>query len=495
MRKSGVLLHISSLPSPYGIGTMGKEAYKFIDFLNKAGQSYWQILPICPTSYGDSPYQTFCTFAGNPYFIDLDMLKSDGLLKKSEYAGINWGAKADCVDYGLIYANRFNVLRKAAERFSLHDQTAFNEFCEQNFYWINDYAMFMTLKDMHGGASFYEWESRYITREENALADLNITHKDDIYFWKFLQYYFYKQWAELKDYANSKNVEIIGDIPIYVALDSSDVWADPKLFQLQDDLRPRSVAGCPPDGFSADGQLWGNPLYDWEYHKQDGYKWWIHRISYMCEVYDVLRIDHFRGFDSYYSIPYGDTTAKNGHWEQGPGIELYKMLEQQKGRKRIIAEDLGFLTDSVKQMLKESGFPGMKVLEFAFDSRDSATNDYLPHNYITNCIAYIGTHDNDTVMGWLKSADKNDIANAKEYLCLKDPANYNWDFMKALWATIADTTIVQAQDILGLGSKYRMNTPSTFGNNWTFRLLPGQLNGTIANKMMKYMKMYGRKAN
>ncbi|MCR5784687.1 MAG: 4-alpha-glucanotransferase [Eubacterium sp.] len=492
MRKSGILLHISSLPSPYGIGTLGKEAYKFTDFLEEAGQSFWQMLPICPTSYGDSPYQTFSTFAGNPYFIDFDLLKEKKLLKKSDYSSLDFGKKEDSVDYGALYENRFKVLRIAAENFLKTDQKDFKKFCKKNSFWLDDYALFMTLKFMHAGASFYEWERRYRIRESKALSTLKKEKAFEIYFWKFVQFEFFSQWFALKKYANSKNVEIIGDIPIYVALDSADVWAGPKLFQLKKDLKPKRVAGCPPDGFSEDGQLWGNPLYEWDYHKSTDYEWWIKRISYMCDIYDVLRIDHFRGFDAYYSISAKNETAKGGKWVKGPGIELFNTLEKKIGKKRIIAEDLGFLTPSVKKMLKESGFPGMKVMEFAFDSRDNAENDYLPHNYINNCVAYLGTHDNDTIIGWMKTAAKTDVNNAKEYLSLNDKDNYNWDFMKALWATVADTTIVQIQDVLGLGSKARMNIPSTTEGNWQFRLKKGDLNHSLAKKLKTYMLMYGR---
>ena len=490
MRKSGVLMHISSLPSPHGIGSMGKPARDFVDFLDKAGQAYWQILPVCPTSYGDSPYQSFSTFAGNPYFIDLDELCKAGYLKRKEYAGIDWESEPDRVNYEALYNKRYVVLRKAAERFLENPEDGYKEFCHDNKSWIYDYALFMALKDANGGKSWLEWDEPLKKRYDDAINIAKEEHKEDINFWIIMQYFFFKQWNELRAYANEKNIEIIGDLPIYVALDSVDVWANPGLFQLDDNLNPTDVAGCPPDGFSATGQLWGNPLFRWDVMKADGYKWWIKRIDAACRIYNVLRIDHFRGFDSYYAIPYGETTAVNGEWRQGPGIELFKAVEKKLGKKNIIAEDLGFLTDSVRN-LRESGYPGMKVLEFAFDSRDSNNNDYLPHMYPVNCIAYAGTHDNDTIMGWMKTADKEDVKYAKEYLVMGKEEPY-WDMIRALWSSVAGTTIIQAQDLLGLGSESRMNIPSTLGGNWSWRAMPKAFNAKIANRLFRLTKLYGR---
>lgn len=491
MRKSGVLMHISSLPSPHGIGSMGKPARDFVDFLDKAGQAYWQILPVCPTSYGDSPYQSFSTFAGNPYFIDLDELCKAGYLKRKEYAGIDWESEPDRVNYEALYNKRYVVLRKAAERFLENPEDGYEEFCHDNKSWIYDYALFMALKDANGGKSWLEWDEPLKKRYDDAINIAKEEHKEDINFWIIMQYFFFKQWNELRAYANEKNIEIIGDLPIYVALDSVDVWANPGLFQLDDNLNPTDVAGCPPDGFSATGQLWGNPLFRWDVMKADGYKWWIKRIDAACRIYNVLRIDHFRGFDSYYAIPYGETTAVNGEWRQGPGIELFKAVEKKLGKKNIIAEDLGFLTDSVRNLLRESGYPGMKVLEFAFDSRDSNNNDYLPHMYPVNCIAYAGTHDNDTIMGWMKTADKEDVKYAKEYLVMGKEEPY-WDMIRALWSSVAGTTIIQAQDLLGLGSESRMNIPSTLGGNWSWRAMPKAFNAKIANRLFRLTKLYGR---
>ena len=382
-------------------------------------------------------------------------------------------------------------MRKAAERFLENPEDGYKEFCHDNKSWIYDYALFMALKDANGGKSWLEWDEPLKKRYDDAINIAKEEHKEDINFWIIMQYFFFKQWNELRAYANEKNIEIIGDLPIYVALDSVDVWANPGLFQLDDNLNPTDVAGCPPDGFSATGQLWGNPLFRWDVMKADGYKWWIKRIDAACRIYNVLRIDHFRGFDSYYAIPYGETTAVNGEWRQGPGIELFKAVEKKLGKKNIIAEDLGFLTDSVRNLLRESGYPGMKVLEFAFDSRDSNNNDYLPHMYPVNCIAYAGTHDNDTIMGWMKTADKEDVKYAKEYLVMGKEEPY-WDMIRALWSSVAGTTIIQAQDLLGLGSESRMNIPSTLGGNWSWRAMPKAFNAKIANRLFRLTKLYGR---
>ena len=347
MRSSGVLMHISSLPSPYGIGTMGKEARKFVDFLDKSGQKYWQILPICPTSYGDSPYQSFSSFAGNPYFIDLEILCKEKLLKKAECESFPWGSNPHYVDYGVMYNSRYALLKKAYVRFMKKQPEDFASFCEKEAEWLEDYALFMALKDAHGGIAWFEWEKELKTREQKALSEAKETYADDILFYKMLQYLFFKQWWALKEYVNEKGIEIIGDVPIYVAGDSADVWANPAQFYLDENLDPIDVAGCPPDGFSQTGQLWGNPLYDWEYHKKTGYDWWIRRIEHCFRLYDVVRIDHFRGFDEYYAVPYGEKTAVHGKWMPGPGIELFRTLEEKIGRKRIIAEDLGCHMDDV----------------------------------------------------------------------------------------------------------------------------------------------------
>lgn len=493
MRKSGILMHIASLASPYGIGTLGKEARAFVDFLKESGQTYWQLLPICPTSYGDSPYQSYSTFAGNPYFIDLDMLAQDGLLSWEEYGNIDWENVPEAINYGALYEKRYPILHKAAERFLQNPPEAFYVFCEEEKQWLDNFALFMTLKDVHQGASWWDWKKELRNYEPEAIANARVAYEKDILFWKAIQYLFFVQWKSLKAYANERGIEIIGDLPIYVSLDSVDVWSDPQLFQLNDEKIPKEVAGCPPDGFSADGQLWGNPLYDWDYMEKDDYTWWVNRIDYLCNIYDVLRIDHFRGFEAYYAIPYGNTTAHGGSWKPGPGMKLFNAVEQKIGKKRIIAEDLGFLTEGVYQLLKDSGFPGMKVLEFAFDSRDTSGNAYLPHNFVKNCVAYTGTHDNEPVVGWFQTASSEDIEFAKHYLKLTDEEGYDWGMMRALFASVADTTIVQAQDILGLGSESRMNTPATVGRNWQWRAKEGVFTWELAQKLREMMWLYGRK--
>ena len=492
MRKSGILMHLSSIPSPYGIGTMGQAARDFVDFLQASGQQCWQLLPICPTSYGDSPYQSYSTFAGNPYFIDLDELKQKGLIEKADDENVDWESTPNRVNYGALYQKRYPILQKAVHSFLQGPLDDFEEFCKENEFWLQDFALFMALKDVHGGAPWSEWSHPLRNREEKALEEAKKTYESNIRFWKVLQYLFFEQWKDLKTYANERGITIIGDLPIYVSLDSVDVWARPKLFQLDDNKVPKEVAGCPPDGFSADGQLWGNPLFDWDYMEQTGFVWWIQRIHYLCQVYDVLRIDHFRGFESFYAIPYGDTTAENGYWKQGPGMKLFDTVERTIGRQPIIAEDLGHLTDSVRQLLKDSGFPGMKVLQFAFDSRDDSGVEYLPHNFVEHCVAYTGTHDNDTILGWVVDADPTDVACAKEYLHISEGQAWNWRMMDALWESVAELTIVTAQDLLGLGGEARMNQPSTVGTNWQWRACPGDFTPELADKIKQRMERFER---
>ena len=488
MRSSGILMHLSSLPSPYGIGSMGKPARDFIDFLKAAGQGYWQLLPICPTSYGDSPYQSFSTYAGNPYFIDLELLEADGLLEWQEYGEVDWESVPEKVNYGVLYEKRYPILRKAAERFLTRIPSDYPEFCANNDYWLGDYARFMAMKHAHGGASWQEWEA--LSTEE-----IELRYAEEIRFWKVLQYLFFRQWEELRAYANEQGIRLIGDLPIYVSLDSVDVWAHPELFQLDENRNPKEVAGCPPDGFSADGQLWGNPLFDWEYMENNNYDWWVRRIQYLCKVYDILRIDHFRGFDSYYAIPYGNTTARGGRWKQGPGIGLFRAVEDQIGPQRIIAEDLGYLTESVHQLLKDSGFPGMKVLEFAFDSSDSGcASDYLPHNYPENSVAYTGTHDNETLAGWFDSITKEEQELVRDYLCDHyTPKKYLYRSLNSLvMRSKAALCVIPMQDHLGLDNRYRMNKPSTVGENWKWRLKKGDLTDQLKAEIRGMTRRYGR---
>ena len=490
MRKAGILMPVSSLPSPYGIGTLGAAAREFADLLALGGQTCWQMLPVGPTSYGDSPYQSFSSYAGNPYFIDLDDLAEEGLLKPGEYRDLNWGDDPQNVDYGLMYATRYPVLKRAADRLLAAPPAEFAEFCGGSD-WLEDYALFMALKDQNGGASWFTWPEDIRLRRPQALAAAKEELADQVGFWKAVQFLFFRQWKALKSYANGKGVYIIGDLPIYVSGDSADVWANPDQFQLDENGIPTEVAGCPPDGFSEDGQLWGNPLFNWEAMKKDGYQWWLKRIAYQFTVYDMLRIDHFRGFDAYYAIPYGEETAKNGRWRPGPGLDFFKTVNEKLGRQNIIAEDLGFLTDSVRELLRKTGYPGMKILEFAFDSRDNGS-DYLPHCYPAHCVAYTGTHDNDTILGWMATAPKKDVSFAKAYLRLNSREGYHWGMMRAAWASPADLAVMQAQDLLGLGSEARMNIPSTLGTNWMWRALPGAFTPALAARLKKEAKVYQR---
>ncbi len=490
MRSSGVLMHISSLPSPYGIGTMGKEARRFAKFLEKSGQKYWQILPICPTSYGDSPYQSFSSFAGNPYFIDLEYLCKEKLLTKEECDSFPWGKNPKSVDYGIMYESRYKLLKLAYARFLQKEPEDFQTFCEKEADWLSDYALFMALKDANGGVAWFFWDKALKTRKPHALEEARRKYAEDIRFYQMLQYLFFKQWRALKAYVNAKGIEIIGDVPIYVAGDSADVWANPEQFYLDKNLNPIDVAGCPPDAFSEDGQLWGNPLFRWDVMKKDGYSWWTKRIAAMSKLYDIVRIDHFRGFDSYYAIPAGDTTAKNGEWRKGPGMDLFHVLEKSLGKLNIIVEDLGFLTPSVLKLVADSGFPGMKVIQFAFDSREGS--NYLPHTYTEHCVVYTGTHDNDTLLGWMKTAPKQSVKFAKEYLNLTREEGYNWGMMRGAWSSVGELAIVPMQDIIGLDSKARMNTPSTLGGNWQWRATADQIDKKLAKRLYKYMEMYGR---
>lgn len=491
MRTSGVLMHISSLPGSTGIGTLGKEAYRFVDFLKSAGQTYWQVLPLCPTSYGDSPYQSFSTFAGNPYFVDFDLLCDNGLLNESDYSKLNWGKNEEKVDYDIVYKNRFKVLRTAFNNFDYKINDNFKSFCSENAFWLDDFALYMSLKNKFGGKAWSQWDFDYKTRKSNAMEKAVNELKDEINFQKVIQYFFFEQWSNLKQYANENNVYIIGDIPIYVAADSADVWANPKNFLLDEDCNPIEVAGCPPDAFTEDGQLWGNPLYNWEYMKSNCYSWWKQRIKHQYSMCDVIRIDHFRGFESFYCIPAGSKNAKTGEWRKGPGIEFFREIEKDLGKMNIIAEDLGFLTPAVKKMLKQSKYPGMKVLQFAFDTDED--NDYTLHNFTKNSVAYTGTHDNDTTIGFMtETAPRKTRKRAREYLRLTRREGYNWGMMKAVWASNSDTAIVTMQDLLGLGNEARMNFPSTVQNNWQWRAKSDYLSGELAEKIKYYTKLYQR---
>ena len=490
MRESGVLLPVASLPSDYGIGCFSKEAYEFVDQLKAGGQKNWQILPLGPTGYGDSPYQSFSTFAGNPYFIDLETLIKEGLLTREECDACDFGDNAEFIDYEKIYFSRFKILRKAFERFVPDEE--FETFAEENKAWLEDYALYMAIKNSLGGISWSQWPAELKRRVPEAMEEKKKELEEEIQFIRFQQYEFTKQWTRLKKYANDQGIRIIGDIPIYVAFDSADAWANPQLFQFDEECTPIAVAGCPPDAFAATGQLWGNPLYDWEYHEKTGFAWWIQRLEYCYKLYDVVRVDHFRGFDEYYAIPYGDKTAENGKWRKGPGLELFKAVKKAMGEMSIIAEDLGYLTDSVRQLVKDTGYPGMKVLQFAFDSREES--DYLPHNYEHNCVVYTGTHDNNTILGWLNEMAPEDRLLAERYLDNRYTRKEDmpWDFIRLAMASVADLAITPIQEFLCLGGEARINRPSTLGTNWKWRLLKGQITHEVTGKMYDMTKLYGR---
>ena len=494
-RAAGILLSITSLPSEYGIGCFSKSAYDFVDWLQEAGQCYWQILPLGPTSYGDSPYQSFSTFAGNPYFISLETLIAEGVLTKEECDAVDFGTKADEVDYKKIYEGRYLLLRRAYERSDISRNPEYQKFLEENSWWLSDYALFMAVKDRFGGAPWTEWAEDIRLRMANAMDYYRRELYFDIEFQQYMQYVFYKQWNDLKRYANEHGVRIIGDIPIYVAMDSADTWSHPELFQLDENNVPSAVAGCPPDGFSATGQLWGNPLYRWDYHRNTGYQWWISRLAHCFRIYDVVRIDHFRGFDEYYSIPYGADSAVEGHWEKGPGMDLFYRVREALGEHDVIAEDLGYMTDSVRRLVWESGFPGMKVLEFAFDSRDTGcASDYLPHNYMENCVAYTGTHDNETLTGWLQSISGEEKAMVRKYLCDSyTPDEYLFRPMIGLvMRSQAALCIIPMQDYLGFGNETRMNQPSTVGKNWKWRMTKKLFGENLQKEICLQTRRFGR---
>ncbi len=493
-RASGILLPVASLPSKYGIGCFSKEAYAFIDKLVEAGQSYWQILPLSPTSYGDSPYQSFSSFAGNPYFIDPEALVEEGLLTKEECEAFDFGGNPVEIDYEKQYRQRFRLLRLAYGRSRIAENQEFLRFVAENADWLEDYALFMAVKERFDGAAWNEWAEDIRKRWSFAMDYYRRECYFDIEFYKYLQFVFFGQWRKLKQYANANGIRIIGDIPIYVAFDSSDAWANPEMFQFDGEYLPTAVAGCPPDSFSATGQLWGIRLYRWEYHRQSGYRWWRRRMEHCFMLYDVVRIDHFRGFDEYYSIPYGDETAEYGHWEKGPGMELFRALRAGLGEKEIIAEDLGFLTESVERLLEDSGYPGMKVLEFAFDPREKS--DYLPHTYDKNCVVYTGTHDNETLVQWYKGLDEESRAFAEAYMnnaATPDKEKY-WDFVRMAMMSVADTCVIPLQDYLGLDKEARINKPSTLGGNWLWRMTEEMLTDEVIEKIRRLTEISARLA-
>ena len=496
-RECGMLLPVFSIPSKYGIGAFSKEAYEFVDALKRAGQQYWQILPLGPTGYGDSPYQSFSAFAGNPYFIDLETLIQDGLLTEEECDGADFGSDAPDIDYEKLYYNRFPLLKLAFRRWREQNAGKGTDGIRLMFEHelgpeTREYCFYMAVKNDFAGKSWDKWDEDIRLRDEAAVKLYRQRLDEEILFYEFLQYQFQCQWQKLKRYANERGIRIIGDIPIYVAFDGADSWAHPELFQFDEDCRPTGVAGCPPDAFSDTGQLWGNPLYRWDYHKETGYEWWMERMRYSFELYDVVRVDHFRGFDEYYSIPYGHKTAQYGHWEKGPGIDIFVKMRERFGDPDIIAEDLGFLTPSVLELVKAAGFPGMKVLEFAFD--DTQDSAYLPHKYDENCVVYTGTHDNNTLQGWYQSMDPSDRKFSVDYV--GNPwtprGEVHWDFIRLALASKARLAVIPVQDYLGLGEWARVNEPSTLGKNWRWRMSACDLDDALIEQCRLMAKWYGR---
>ena len=494
-RAAGILLAVSSLPSPFGIGAFGEAAREWLRFLKSAGQKYWQILPLGPTGWGDSPYQSFSAFAISSYYVDLDTLVEQGLLLRNETEAVRWGRREDTVDYAALYRRREPLLRLAFERFKKAGRAAgteaFDSFRRRNSYWLEDYSLFMALKKYYRGCCWNEWGKKIKFHDERTLQKTGEKLADDLHYFSFVQYLAWSQWQTVIDYAHSLGIAIIGDMPIYVAADSADAWANSALFQLDEERRPLRVAGCPPDPFAAGGQLWGNPLYRWDLIAQTGFAWWIARLRFSFVLYDIVRIDHFRGLESYFSIDAGACDASGGEWVKGPGLSFIDAVNRELPGAAIIAEDLGYLTAEVKALLKASGYPGMKILQFAFDSRESS--DYMPHTYERNCVVYTGTHDNPTSKGWFKSARPEDTGLALDYFGIKNDKEGNWAFIRSALASVANTAVIPMQDYLGLDDRARMNTPSTLGGaNWRWRMLPGAAAPELAEKIQRLTSTFGR---
>lgn len=490
-RASCIILHISSLPGPYGIGTMGKSACNFVDFLAEAGQKYWQILPLGPTSYGDSPYQSYSSFAGNPYLIDLDLLEEEGLLERTEFENVNFGSDETSVDYSLLYLYRFRVLKLAYHRRTEDHLKEMAIFREENAYWVEDYAMYMAIKKELLDISWVEWPDDIRQRQPEAMDKYREQLADEIDYYVFIQYLFFKQWKALRKYAHDHHVEIIGDIPIYISLDSADAWANPEILALDSKTcLPIEVGGCPPDGFSDDGQLWGNPIYNWDHLKEQDFEWWMRRIEINLEFFDILRLDHFIGFSSYWAIPYGDKNAKYGKRRLGPGIAFFDVLQERLGEVPIIVEDLGTQSKELLELKAAVGYPGMAVLQFGFFPFENA--DYVPHNVEENTIVYTGTHDNETIRGWLENLDSDSFEYVREYLNLTEEEGYNWGLVRAAMMTHSRLAVVQMQDYLNLGNEARMNEPSTLGKNWKWRVRKDDITRELAAKIKLVTRIYGR---
>ena len=493
-RTSGILLHPTSLPSPYGIGDLGKAAYDFIDFLEKAGQHLWQILPLTPTGYGNSPYSSFSAFAGQPLLISPEHLEKMGLLEEWELDTAPENNE-DLVEYDKVSKWKTQIFKLAFSRFEMKEdkelKKQYRQFVKENTYWLNDYAIYMACRDMQGQKEWFKWDEKYLKSTQKVKAELKKTLKDEIKYYCFIQFLFYKQWAELKAYANEKGIKIIGDMPLFVSLDSADVWANPKLFQLDSKGYPTKVAGVPPDYFSETGQLWGNPLYNWEVHEKNQFQWWVARVRHQLALSDYLRIDHFRGLESYWAVPAEEETAINGTWVKAPGKALFETIEQELGKGLpIIAEDLGTITPEVIELRDHFGFPGMKILQFAFESEEESS--FLPHQFTTtNCVCYTGTHDNNTTRGWYDSASEYSRDKVRRYMNT-DANSIHWDFLRTCLGTIADYAIIPMQDILGLGEEGRMNVPGVAQNNWAWRYRKEDISEGLAEGLKETTKLYGR---
>ena len=494
-RAGGILLHPSSLPGPYGIGDLGPQAYRFVDWLASTGCHLWQILPLGPTGYGDSPYQCFSAFAGNPYLISVDALIEDGLLTQDDVEG-SPTFNASRVDYGGLIPWKLDLLQKAFSRLtsvSKRFREEFERFRAGNASWLDDFALFMSIKESNGGGAWSGWDEALRKREPSTMEKARVDHKEDILRYSFYQFLFFRQWKRLRDYANEREIKIVGDIPIFIAYDSADAWANPDLFFLDRDSLPTVVAGVPPDYFSATGQLWGNPLYRWDVHKKSRYAWWLERFRSVLNFVDVVRLDHFRGFAGYYEIPYGAPTAETGRWMTGPGKDFFTTVSRElsgSGNETlpIIAEDLGVITPDVVELRESFDLPGMKILQFGFSGAD---NPFLPHNYAANCVAYTGTHDNDTALGWFESAPKEERKFALRYLN-SDGSDFAWDLIRGVWSSVAAYAVAPMQDVLSLGTEARMNYPSRLGGNWEWRMQEEDMSVALAERLHEFNELYLR---
>ena len=493
-RSSGILLHPTSFPSRFGVGDLGLEAYRFIDFLKESHQQYWQVLPLGPTGYGNSPYMCYSAMAGNPLLISPEKLRDEGLLAEEDFANLP-EFPVEKVDFDQVVPIKIGLLKKACENFRVNatdiQQNEFAGFCDSKAYWLDNYALFMALKDDNENANWHAWKSELVKRDPQALEQVQERLNGEIYYYKFVQFEFFRQWSDLKDYANMRGIDIIGDIPIYVAHDSADVWAHPDIFCLdQETGQAAQMAGVPPDYFSATGQLWGNPVYNWEELQKQDFKWWVQRFEAMLDYVDIIRIDHFRGFEAYWSVPQGEQTAMNGKWVEAPGDAFFEVIRQKLGKLPVLAEDLGVITPEVEALRDKYEFPGMKVLQFAFGS--DPANPFLPFNYPRNAVVYTGTHDNDTTVGWFNSANDNEKQNLWLYLGCISPEGIQWDLIRLALSSIANQAIIPLQDVLGLGNEARMNFPSVAEGNWEWRYQAAALTDELRDRLKVLTRLNGR---